>query len=95
MLFLQFILTILNQRTKPQHLLTCLYYNIMIKLQNEKITIGDRVKVLWTFDNQYHSGRVVDISDNIITITAPSNKVLVPNHRISITDKKRIFKFND
>ena len=67
----------------------------MIKLKNEKITIGDRVKVLWSFDNRYHSGRVVDITDNVITINAPSNKVLVPHHRISISDKKRIFKIND
>jgi hypothetical protein len=46
--------------------------------KDNKISFGDRVKVLWNFNDQHHIGKVVDITDNIIIISAPSHR-----HRIA------------
>jgi hypothetical protein len=61
-------------------------------MKDNKISIGDRVKVLWNFDNKYYTGKVVDTAGGVITITAPSKKLHAPNRRISIADKSRIKK---
>lgn len=61
-------------------------------MKNNGISIGDRVKVLWNFDNKYYTGKVIDTSGGVITISAPSKKAHVSNHIISLTDKARIKK---
>jgi hypothetical protein len=49
------------------------------------ISIGDRVKILWNFDNKHHTGRIVEIKENIVTITTSGT-------RISTTTNSRITK---
>ncbi len=61
-------------------------------MKNDGISIGNRVKVLWNFDNKYYTGKVIDTSGGVITISAPCEKAHRPNHRISLTDKTRIKK---
>ena len=33
-----------------------------------KISIGDRVKVLWNYDNNIHTGEIIKINNHLITI---------------------------
>jgi hypothetical protein len=56
--------------------------------KGNKISIGDRVKVLWSFDNKIHSGDVFRISDNLVEI-----KIYAGN--ISIRDHTKITKIQD
>jgi len=58
----------------------------------DRISIGDRVKVLWNFDNRYHTDKVVDITGDVITVSALNRTAHGPNRRISLTDKTSITK---
>ena len=33
-----------------------------------KITIGDRVKVLWGFNNRVYTGRIINIKESVVTV---------------------------
>jgi len=42
--------------------------NDVVKMKDSKgniLTIGDRVKVLWNFDNKIHEGHIFRISENV------------------------------
>ena len=52
------------------------------------ITIGDRVNVLWNFDNKIHEGHVFRISGNVVEID-------IFTRRISVSDHTRITKIPD
>lgn len=43
--------------------------------KGNNIGIGDRVKVLWGFDNQIHVGEIVDIADGIVKIDTFNFKI--------------------
>jgi ribosomal protein L24 len=53
--------------------------------KGNKISIGDRVKILRGFDNKIHTGNVVNINENVVTISAFWGK-------ISTTDYTKIIK---
>ena len=36
--------------------------------KGNKISIGDRVKVIWNFDNKIHNGEITNISDELVKI---------------------------
>jgi len=55
--------------------------------KGNKISIGDRVKVLWRFDNKFHDGNVVRISEPFVDID-------ILSRRISIKDPERITKYS-
>ncbi|MCL7413297.1 MAG: hypothetical protein M8353_06735 [ANME-2 cluster archaeon] len=58
------------------------------------ISIGDRVKVLWNFDNRMHKGRIIGIKNNVITIESneePKKGFFVPP-KITISDASKITK---
>lgn len=59
-----------------------------------KISIGDRVKVLWNFVNKFHTGKIIEIKDNLITIHSSDNPKLATCYRPKITtsDHSRITK---
>ena len=52
------------------------------------LTIGDRVKVHWNFDNKIHEGHVFGISGNVVEIDIFTRK-------ISVSDHTRITKIPD
>ena len=49
------------------------------------ITIGDRVKVHWNFDNKIHNGHVFRIRGNVVEIDISARK-------ISVSDPAKITK---
>lgn len=53
--------------------------------KGKKITIGDRVKVIWNFDNKIHTGEITKINDNFVEIDIFTRK-------ISIRDRTKIEK---
>ncbi|MDF1557125.1 MAG: hypothetical protein P1P80_02935 [ANME-2 cluster archaeon] len=59
------------------------------------ISIGDRVKVLWSYDNKIHIGKIIDIEGNLITIHSNGNQNVAPCFRPKITtsDHSKIIKF--
>ena len=52
---------------------------------NNKIHIGDQVKVLWSSDNRMYEGKVMDIKGNIILLT-------VKNFFVYVNEPKRLLK---
>jgi hypothetical protein len=55
--------------------------------KGKKITIGDRVKVIWNFDNKIHTGEITKINDNFVEIDILTRK-------ISIRDRTKIEKIH-
>ncbi len=53
-----------------------------------KISISDRVKVLWNFDNNIHSGEITTINDGFVNVNIFSG-------HISTKDSKKITKIPD
>jgi len=53
--------------------------------KGRKISIGDRVKVIWNFDNKIHMGEITKINEQSVEIDIFTRK-------ISIRDKNRIEK---
>ena len=53
--------------------------------QGNRISIGDKVKVLWSYDNKIHTGKVVGMRDNVVNI-------VTINAHISTSDHKKITK---
>ena len=56
--------------------------------KGNKISIGDRVKVLWSFDNKIHDGNVFRINENVVEID-------IYSRNISIRDNRKITKIPD
>jgi hypothetical protein len=52
------------------------------------ISISDRVKVLWNFDNNIHDGGITNISDEFV-------KINIFSRQISIKDYTKITKIPD
>ncbi|MCG7849527.1 MAG: hypothetical protein MIO93_10175 [ANME-2 cluster archaeon] len=40
------------------------------------ISIGDRVKVLWNFDNKIHAGEITKINNHLVTIKSNGNPIM-------------------
>ena len=49
--------------------------------KGNKISIGDRVKVLWNFDNKIHNGEITNISDELVKINILSRHISTMDHR--------------
>jgi hypothetical protein len=67
------------------------HLNGVVKMKDSKgnnISIGDRVKVLWSFDNKIYAGDVFGIRENVVEI-----KIFKGN--ISISDHTKITKIPD
>ena len=60
--------------------------------KGNKISIGDRVKVLWSFDNKIHQGDVFRITGNVVEIDIYSRNISIRDHRkiTKIPDTKRL-----
>ena len=56
--------------------------------RGEQILIGDRVKVLWNFDNKIHEGDVFRVDRKHIEID-------IAMRRISVHDHKKITKLHE
>ncbi len=56
--------------------------------KGNEISIGDRVKVLWNFDNKIHNGEITSIHDGFVNVNIFSG-------HISIKDNKKITKIPD
>ncbi|MCD4810908.1 MAG: hypothetical protein K8R17_13560 [Methanosarcinales archaeon] len=48
---------------------------MILDSKGKNITIGDRVKVLWEFDNRIHVGEIIDIHEGVIKIDAYNFKI--------------------
>jgi hypothetical protein len=48
--------------------------------KGNEISIGDRVKVLWGFDNKIYTGRITRIKESVITIATPQSNISTNNH---------------
>jgi hypothetical protein len=48
---------------------------MILDSKGKNITIGDRVKVLWEFDNRIHVGEIIDIYEGVIKIDAYNFKI--------------------
>ena len=49
------------------------------------ISIGDRVKVLWNFDNKIHKGEIIRINNHLITIQSNGNPMMDSCYPLKIT----------
>lgn len=49
--------------------------------KGNKISIGDRVRVLWGFDNRIHTGEVTDINDRAIRIDTINRRIITVDSR--------------
>ena len=60
--------------------------------KGNKISIGDRVKVLWSFDNKIHKGDVFRITGNVVEIDIYSRNISIRDHTkiTKIPDTKRL-----
>ncbi|MBC2698202.1 MAG: hypothetical protein HF976_02635 [ANME-2 cluster archaeon] len=58
--------------------------------KGNQISISDRVKVLWNFDNKIHSGEIATINDGFVNVN-----VNVSSGHMSIKDNKKITKIPD
>ncbi len=56
--------------------------------RGKQILIGDRVKVLWNFDNKIHEGDVFRVDRKHIEVD-------IAMHRISVHDHKKITKLHE
>lgn len=56
--------------------------------RGKQILIGDRVKVLWNFDNKIHEGDVFIVDRKHIEVD-------IAMHRISVHDHKKITKLHE
>jgi len=50
-----------------------------------KISIGDRVNVLWNFDNKIHKGEIIKINNHLITIQSNGNPIMDSCYPLKIT----------
>ena len=48
--------------------------------KGNKISIGDRVKVLWNFDNKIHNGEITHISNEFVKINIFSQHISIKDH---------------
>jgi uncharacterized Zn ribbon protein len=67
------------------------HLNDVVKMKDSKgnkISIGDRVKVLWNFDNKIYAGDVLRVNENVAEI-----KIFTGN--ISMRDHTKITKIPD
>ena len=48
--------------------------------KGNKISIGDRVKVLWNFDNKIHNGEITNISNEFVKINILSRQISIKDH---------------
>ena len=60
--------------------------------KGNKISIGDRVKVLWNFDNNIHKGEVFRIDENVVEIDILTRNISIRNHTkiTKIPDTRRL-----
>lgn len=49
--------------------------------KGNKISIGDRVRVLWGFDNRIHTGEVIDINERAIRIDTINRRIITVDSR--------------
>jgi len=56
------------------------------------LSIGDRVKVRWNFDNKIHEGHIFRISGNVVEIDISIRKISISDHTkiTKIPDTKRL-----
>lgn len=56
---------------------------LIIDSKGNEISIGDRVRVLWNFDNQFYLGDVVKIKDREIEIEiSPKRRIMASKQTI-------------
>ena len=48
--------------------------------KGNKISIGDRVKVLWNFDNKIHNGEITHISNEFVKINIFPRQISIKDH---------------
>ena len=48
--------------------------------KGNKISICDRVKVLWNFDNKINSGEITNISDGFVDVNIFSRHISIKDH---------------
>jgi hypothetical protein len=48
--------------------------------KGNKISIGDRINVLWNFDNNIHGGEITNISDGFVNVNIFSRNISLKNH---------------
>ena len=71
------------------------HLNDVVKMKDSKgnnISIGDRVKVLWSFDNKNYNGDVFRISENAVEIDIFTRNISISDHTkiTKIPDTKRL-----
>ena len=48
--------------------------------KENKVSISDRVKVLWNFDNKIHNGEITNISDGFVNVNIYSRHISIKDH---------------
>jgi len=54
---------------------------LILDSKGNKISIGDRVKVLKGFDNRFHTGEVIDINERSIRIDTINRRIISVDSR--------------
>ena len=71
------------------------HLNDVVKMKDSKgntISIGDRVKVLWNYDNKIYAGDVFRIRENVVEIKIYKGNISISDHTkiTKIPDTKRL-----
>ena len=74
-----------------------MHLNDVVKMKDSKgnkISIGDRVKVLWSFDNKNYNGDVFRIRENAVEIKIYKGNISISDHTniTKIPDTKKHLK---
>lgn len=51
--------------------------------KGKKITIGDRVKVLWRFNNRLYTGRTINIKESVVTVATTNSNISTIHSKVT------------
>ena len=51
--------------------------------KGKKITIGDRVKVLWGFNNRLYTGRIINIKESVVTVATINSNISTIHSKVT------------
>ena len=51
--------------------------------KGKKINIGDRVKVLWGFNNRLYTGRIINMKASVVTVATTNSNISTIHSKVT------------
>ncbi|MCD4842956.1 MAG: hypothetical protein K8R25_00520 [Methanosarcinales archaeon] len=51
--------------------------------KGKKINIGDRVKVLWGFNNRLYTGRIINMKESVVTVATTNSNISTIHSKVT------------